>query len=127
MYKFKIKLKRINEKITCNFTWIVNAYQMTACNPESQTSDGDSITDTAIPSETTAPMEDEVKEDGLKYQQYASMPPEEIVAELTLEQKVAQMLQPAVYNVTEKDMLANDYGSILSQTPVLIQPRGVIL
>lgn len=93
--------------------------QMTACNSESQTSDGDSINDTATPSETIAPTENEVKEEEFKYQQYASMTPEEIVAELTLEQKVAQMLQPAVYNVTEVDMLANDYGSILSQTVCL--------
>ena len=93
--------------------------QMTACNSESQTSDGDSTTDTAIPSETIVPTENEVKEDGFKYQQYASMTPEEIAAELTLEQKVAQMLQPAVYNITEEDMLTNDYGSILSQTTCL--------
>ncbi len=92
---------------------------MTACNSESQTSDGDSINDTVTPSETIAPTENEVKEEEFKYQQYASMTPEEIVAELTLEQKVAQMLQPAVYNVTEVDMLANDYGSILSQTVCL--------
>lgn len=93
--------------------------QMTACNSESQTSDGDSTTDTAIPSETIVPTENEVKEDGFKYQQYASMTPEEIAAELTLEQKVAQMLQPAVYNITEEDMLTNDYGSILSQITCL--------
>lgn len=50
----------------------------------------------------------------LKCAQYATMTPEEIVAGLTLEQKAAQMVQPAVYRVTEKDMQANDYGSILS-------------
>lgn len=92
---------------------------MTACNSESQTSDGDSINDTVTPSETIAPTENEVKEEEFKYQQYASMTPEEIVAELTLEQKVAQMLQPAVYNITEEEMLTNDYGSILSQTVCL--------
>ena len=49
-----------------------------------------------------------------KYQKYSSMSPEEIVAEMTLEQKTAQMVQPAVYNVSVKDMKKNDYGSILS-------------
>ena len=43
-----------------------------------------------------------------------SMTPEDIVSRLTLEQKAAQMVQPAVYNVTADDMKANDYGSILS-------------
>ena len=51
-----------------------------------------------------------------RYQMYASMSPEEIVAEMTLEQKAAQMVQPAVYNITEKNMKKNDYGSILSTT-----------
>lgn len=49
-----------------------------------------------------------------KYQRYTSMSPEEIVAELTLEQKTAQMVQPAIYNVSESAMRKNDYGSILS-------------
>ncbi len=56
----------------------------------------------------------EVKFDGPKYKTYAAMTPEEIVAQLTLEQKASQMVQPAVYNITEDDMKNNDYGSILS-------------
>ncbi len=91
--------------------------QMAACTQQSQTSEDGS---TAVQSETTAPTENETDEAfDFKYQKYASMTPEEIVGELTLEQKVAQMLQPAVYNITEDDMLANDYGSILSQTVCL--------
>ncbi len=56
------------------------------------------------------------KTEETKYQRYASMSPEEIVAELTLEQKTAQMVQPAIYNVSENAMRNNDYGSILSTT-----------
>ena len=56
------------------------------------------------------------KSEATKYQQYASMSPEEIVAGMTLEQKTAQMVQPAVYNVSAKTMKKNDYGSILSTT-----------
>ncbi len=56
------------------------------------------------------------KTEETKYQRYASMSPEEIVAELTLEQKSAQMVQPSVYNVSENAMRNNDYGSILSTT-----------
>ena len=46
--------------------------------------------------------------------EYARMTPEEIVDCLTLEQKAAQMVMPAVYRVTPDQMKANDYGSILS-------------
>ena len=49
-----------------------------------------------------------------KCTEYASMGPEEIVAGLSLEQKAAQMVMPAVYNVSPDQMKANDYGSILS-------------
>ena len=50
----------------------------------------------------------------LKYHRYAKMSPEEIVNELTIEQKAAQMVQPAVYMTDTEDMRINDYGSILS-------------
>lgn len=39
---------------------------------------------------------------------------EDIVARLTLDQKAAQMVQGAVYNMKDTDMEQNDYGSILS-------------
>ena len=45
---------------------------------------------------------------------YASMSPEEIVASLSLEQKAAQMVMPAVYNISAENMKDHDYGSILS-------------
>ena len=51
---------------------------------------------------------------GYKCTEYASMTPEEIVASLSLEQKAAQMVMPAVYNVSPNNMKDNDYGSILS-------------
>ncbi len=49
------------------------------------------------------------------YQKYAKMSAEEITACLTLDQKAAQMVQPAVYCVSEKDMGKYCYGSILSK------------
>ncbi len=51
----------------------------------------------------------------LTYKDYANMTAEEITASLTLEQKAAQMVQPAVYNVTSQQMSENCYGSILSK------------
>lgn len=57
-----------------------------------------------------------VNEDELKqYQKYASMTAEEIVADLTLDEKTAQMVQPAVYALSEDDMKEHCYGSILSK------------
>ncbi len=47
-----------------------------------------------------------------KYQRYATMTPEAIVAELTLEQKAAQMVQPILYRASVMPMQANCYGSI---------------
>ena len=55
----------------------------------------------------------ELRSDIPKYQQYAAMTPEQIVSTLTLEQKASQMVQAAVYHVTEEDMRNNDYGSLL--------------
>lgn len=47
-----------------------------------------------------------------RYARYAGMTPEEIVAELTLEQKAAQMVQPILYRASVMPMQANCYGSI---------------
>lgn len=69
-----------------------------------------------------------VAESDLKYHKYATMTPEEIVAQLTLEQKAAQMVQPAIYNVTESQMLECDYGSILSKEDTIeaVQWRALV-
>ena len=55
-----------------------------------------------------------VTESEYKCIEYASMSPEEIVASLSLEQKAAQMVMPAIYNVSPDNMKDSDYGSILS-------------
>jgi beta-glucosidase-like glycosyl hydrolase len=44
----------------------------------------------------------------------SSTPGKDTLASLTLDQKAAQMVQGAVYNVTDNDMKKNCYGSILS-------------
>ncbi len=48
-------------------------------------------------------------------EKYKGKTAEEIVASLTLEQKAAQMVEGAIYNVSYDDMKENDYGSILSR------------
>ena len=71
--------------------------------------------------ETTTAAGDTIdigSEKQFKYQEYASMTPEEIVAQLTLEQKASQMVQPAIYMVYEDPediMKAEDFGSVLGE------------
>ena len=50
-----------------------------------------------------------------KYLEYKDLTPEEIVSKLSLEQKAAQMVLPAIYRVDERKMNQNDYGGILSK------------
>lgn len=50
---------------------------------------------------------------------YAGQTPEEILGQLSLDQKAAQMVQPACYSVDENGMLTFDYGSILSKAETL--------
>ena len=50
---------------------------------------------------------------------YAGQTADEILAQLTLDQKAAQMVQPACYSVDEVAMRAYDYGSILSKAETL--------
>lgn len=47
---------------------------------------------------------------------YAGMSVETILDQLTLEQKVAQMIQPVSYTATEEEMKSYDYGSLLSSS-----------
>ena len=110
-------------KITSLIAALAIIISATSCSEENNTSVS-SVSETTTAStsetaeETTAETETatktEIKFDGEKYKTYASMTPEEIVGTLTLEQKAAQMVQPAIYNITEDDMKNNDYGSILS-------------
>ncbi len=53
---------------------------------------------------------------------YNGMSAKEIVSTLTLEQKAAQMVEGAVYNVTNEEMKKYDYGSILSKFDILPNP-----
>ncbi len=96
----------------------VSCSQKTSTSETLSESETSAATSVSTESETTSKVEtttkSEIKFESEKYKTYASMTPEEIVATLTLEQKAAQMVQPAIYNITEDDMKANDYGSILS-------------
>ena len=55
---------------------------------------------------------------------YVGMTPEEICAQLTLEEKAAQMMQPTCYNVNGNEMQSLCYGSILSKYNDVPQPTA---
>ena len=93
-------------------TLLISTVSCAEKNKSSEKSETETTKAVTSAAETTTMTE--MNFDGPKYQTYATMTPEEIVATLTLEQKASQMVQPAVYNITEDDMKANDYGSILS-------------
>lgn len=87
-----------------------------------------SETTTAATEGTTAEASEETTEateteEQIAYSnKYAGMTAEEIVATLTLDQKVAQMFQPAFYNLRNGEMTRNDYGSILSKFDEIPEP-----
>ena len=93
------------------------ALSLTACasnpNPvQSESTFSSSAESSSVVTSSTTSSEETPQ---LKYQKYAKMSAGEIVDSLTLEQKAAQMVQPAVYAVDNNKMLQNDYGSILSK------------
>ena len=89
-----------------------------ACSEKSESGNVSVTSSTEQTSAAEKTTETAASENVRKYKKYASMTPEEIVNDLTLEQKAAQMVQPAVYMVAFGDedlMKANDYGSVLGQ------------
>nr|WP_051527126.1 glycoside hydrolase family 3 protein [[Eubacterium] cellulosolvens] len=57
-------------------------------------------------------------------ERYEGKTAEEIVASLTTEQKAAQMVEGAFYNVSPEDMKTYDYGSVLSNFSELPNPSA---
>ncbi|MBP0957473.1 MAG: glycoside hydrolase family 3 protein [Oscillospiraceae bacterium] len=92
---------------------LLAALTMTSCADKEA---GSNITEASAEASSESVSEATAeKRSEYKYAEYASMSAEEIVSSLTLEQKAAQMVQPAVYNVREEDMQKYCYGSILSK------------
>lgn len=90
---------------------------VTSCSSK-DTSSPASDTNSNVSIDTSEASEpDQPNEPGYQFERYAAMTPEEIVAELTLGQKAAQMVQPAIYELYGKNpngMKNNGYGSVLS-------------
>jgi len=95
------------KKPTAYILPIILVFVLTACN--SGTSDD---IENPRKENTEITMTDEYPEPQ-KYEQYASMSPEEITACLTLEEKAAQMVQGAGYLMKPAEMKEHGYGSVL--------------
>lgn len=97
-------------------TAVIYILTLTAC-ASSTTSKQVSTASEQVSTEeqTSASSVTEAENHQYKYQKYAKMSANDIVSSLTLEQKAAQMVQPAVYSVDETKMGKNDYGSIISK------------
>ena len=98
---------------------LVCALTLTACasgttSSETSTNSDTSTTSSEVQSSVGTSQPD--AEYVYDYQKYAKMSAKEITAALTLEQKAAQMVQPAIYNINKYQMEQNCYGSILSNT-----------
>ena len=79
----------------------------TACTQQSSTVQQES---SAVQSEAEEKPDSngKTKDDTKLYQKYAKMAPEDVTAQLTLEQKAQQMLQAAVYLIQPGEMKKND-------------------
>jgi Glycosyl hydrolase family 3 N terminal domain./Glycosyl hydrolase family 3 C terminal domain. len=107
-------MQKTFQKLFTVMLCLVVMVSMAGCG-QKNISDSSSRTETTVssvqPSETPDSADDE-SQLNLKYDPDAT--PEEIVASMTLEQKAAQMILPAVYNITNATMKKYDYGSVLS-------------
>lgn len=83
------------------------------------------LTACASSAQNSSTTEPEItKEEALTgIEKYKGMTAAEVTDSLTLEQKAAQMVEAAIYNVTSEDMQKYDYGSILSKFDELPNPK----
>ncbi|MBO4460919.1 MAG: glycoside hydrolase family 3 protein [Clostridiales bacterium] len=89
---------------------------LAACSPNAEPAVTSETSGEVTPG-TTSTQESNA-ETGYKYQKYASMTPEEIVADLTIEQKASQMVMPLLENVSSEEMAAHSYGSIYADDDI---------
>lgn len=95
---------------------ILIIFSLVGCGQNNSQLTSTQTTSAAVSNEPAASDSPQAQLD-LKYDPNAT--PEEIVASMTLEQKVAQMLQPGVYNISTTAMEKYGYGSVLSQSPYM--------
>ena len=81
--------------------------------------------ETSATPEDAEEAEDETTDDGARPAcRYAGMEPEDVLAELTIEQKASQMVMAAIYRIDGADSMRDmDYGCVLSKADALPAPE----
>ena len=93
---------------------LAGTLMLSACsNTVTEETADESIAETSVETSETASGET-LTEVEVEIPDYAGLSADEIVASLTLEEKAAQMVQGALYNLDETEMMEYCYGSVLS-------------
>lgn len=104
---------------------LAGALILTSCQ-QTVTEESESLAESAEVSEAsaeeTSSEETEASVLEVDLADYTGMSAEEIVASLTLEQKAAQMVQGALYNLDYNEMSEQCYGSVLSHYDIVPGP-----
>ena len=115
-----------HKKLTAALITAAMVMSVSSCSKTPATSDettAETTTEASVEETTAAsePTETEAVEPEFKY---VGKTPEEICAQLTLEEKAAQMMEPTCYNVNGNEMEKFCYGSILSKYENVPQPTA---
>ena len=115
------KEKRIAKKLFGLFLIFVLALSVTACGnkePEPAATEAPTAEATESAEETAEGTDETSQGSDCKW---ANKTPEEVLQALTLEQKAAQMVQPAIYELSDPTAMMQeaDYGSVLSKAQSL--------
>ena len=103
---------------------LAGALVLTSCQ-QTVTEESESLAESSAVSEASAAESSEETEASVlevDLADYTGMTAEEIVASLTLEQKAAQMVQGALYNLDYNEMSEQCYGSVLSHYDIVPGP-----
>ena len=114
----------MKKRITAVFLVVIIAFSLTACGESEPTPAAtEEVSDAPEESATEEPSESDTDEtaDSDDTCKYADQSPEDVLKTLTLEQKAAQMVQPAIYEMADPNAMMEeaDYGSVLSKSQPL--------
>jgi hypothetical protein len=105
----------VRKRIFATFICLALAFSIAGCG-QGQRPSGTGDSPSPGMSDPASPGTGESGQPQITFKYNPDAEPEDIVSSMTLEQKAAQMLQPAVYNANTHNMKKYGYGSILSLT-----------
>ncbi len=114
--------KRLKSLIALLLVFILT-FSMVACSKEKEQEakeDSQSVTQTESDSSEVAQNQEETSTQEIETSQRV----EELLSSLTLEEKVGQMIQPAVYNVSTSDM--EEYSFNMAKSSIKLKFRNTV-